>query len=67
MFLDGWRLAALYRGFFGSFIVNLYMVSGLLPVVGMPLPLVSYGGTALLATFIGFGVILSVARNNTKR
>ena len=60
-------IGGIISGFFGSFIVNLYMVSGLLPVVGMPLPLVSYGGTALLATFIGFGVILSVARNNTKR
>ncbi|WOV91321.1 MAG: rod shape-determining protein RodA [Candidatus Zeuxoniibacter abyssi] len=60
-------IGGIISGFFGSFIVNLYMVSGLLPVVGMPLPLVSYGGTALLATFIGFGAILSVARNNTKR
>ena len=48
--------------FFITFAVNLSMVSGLLPVVGMPLPLVSYGGTALISTFIGFGVILSVSR-----
>ena len=43
------------------------MVSGLLPVVGMPLPLVSYGGTALLATFVGFGCILSVSRHRRTR
>lgn len=48
--------------FFFTFIINISMVSGLLPVVGMPLPLVSYGGTALLATFAGFGFILAQAR-----
>ena len=48
--------------FFMTFTVNLSMASGLLPVVGMPLPLVSYGGTALLSTFIGFGVVLSASR-----
>ncbi|MGI9307494.1 MAG: rod shape-determining protein RodA [Gammaproteobacteria bacterium] len=48
--------------FFVNFAVNLSMVSGLLPVVGLPLPLVSYGGTALLASFAGFGVVLSLAR-----
>ena len=49
--------------FFLTFAINLSMVSGLLPIVGMPLPLVSYGGTALLATFAGFGVILAIARH----
>ncbi|MCH9758488.1 MAG: rod shape-determining protein RodA [Proteobacteria bacterium] len=53
--------------FFFTFMVNVSMVSGLLPVVGMPLPLISYGGTALLATFAGFGFILSVARDNQPR
>ena len=48
--------------FFCTFIINMSMVSGLLPVVGMPLPLVSYGGTALLAAFAGFGFILAQAR-----
>ena len=63
------RLAAsgIITGFFASFTVNLYMVSGLLPVVGMPLPLVSYGGTALLATFIGFGIILSIANDDSNK
>ena len=35
------------------------MVMGLLPVVGVPLPLISYGGTVILAVMIGFGLILS--------
>ena len=48
--------------FFLTFAVNLSMVSGLLPVVGMPLPLISYGGSALLAAFVGFGVVLSASR-----
>ena len=39
--------------------VNVAMVMGLIPVVGAPLPLVSYGGTAMLAAMIGFGLILS--------
>lgn len=58
--------AAIATVFFFTFVVNISMVSGLLPVVGMPLPLVSYGGTALLATFAGFGVVLSVARDSAK-
>jgi rod shape determining protein RodA len=40
-------------------IVNVGMVTGLLPVVGVPLPLVSYGGTAMLTTLLGFGFMLS--------
>lgn len=62
------RLAAggIAAGFFLTFGVNLCMVSGLLPVVGMPLPLVSYGGTSLLTTFAGFGIILAVARRKRK-
>ena len=40
--------------------VNMAMVMGLIPVVGVPLALISYGGTSMLATMIGFGLILSV-------
>ena len=40
--------------------INIAMVMGLLPVVGVPLPLVSYGGTAMLTVMIGFGLLLSV-------
>jgi rod shape determining protein RodA len=46
--------------FFTSAFVNMAMVSGLLPVVGVPLPLVSYGGTALISLFIGLGILMSV-------
>jgi rod shape determining protein RodA len=40
--------------------VNMGMVSGVLPVVGVPLPLVSYGGTALVSLFAGLGILMSV-------
>ncbi len=46
--------------FFTYAFVNMAMVSGLVPVVGVPLPLVSYGGTALISLFIGLGVLMSV-------
>jgi rod shape determining protein RodA len=46
--------------FFTYAFVNMGMVSGLLPVVGVPLPLVSYGGTALVSLFIGLGILMSV-------
>jgi rod shape determining protein RodA len=36
------------------------MVSGILPVVGVPLPFVSYGGTAMVSLFIGIGILMSV-------
>lgn len=39
--------------------INIAMVMGLIPVVGAPLPLISYGGTAMLAAMIGFGLIMS--------
>ena len=40
--------------------VNLGMVSGILPVVGVPLPLISYGGTSMLTLLIGFGMLMSI-------
>jgi rod shape determining protein RodA len=49
--------------FFTYAFVNMSMVSGLLPVVGVPLPLVSYGGTAMISLFIGLGVLMSVQAN----
>ena len=39
--------------------VNMSMVLGLLPIVGSPLPIMSYGGSSMLATMIGFGVVMS--------
>jgi rod shape determining protein RodA len=46
--------------FFTYAFVNMGMVSGILPVVGVPLPFISYGGTALLTLFIGIGILMSV-------
>ncbi len=46
--------------FFFYFFVNIGMVSGILPVVGVPLPLVSYGGTALVTLMAAFGMLMSI-------
>ena len=46
--------------FFVYVFVNIGMVSGLLPVVGVPLPFISYGGTSLVTLMTGFGVLMSV-------
>ncbi|WP_372611329.1 rod shape-determining protein RodA [Aquicoccus sp.] len=45
--------------FFLYFAVNMTMVTGLIPVVGVPLPLVSYGGSAMLVLMVGFGLVQS--------
>jgi rod shape determining protein RodA len=45
--------------FFTYAFVNMGMVSGILPVVGVPLPFISYGGTALLTLFVGIGILMS--------
>ena len=42
--------------------VNMGMVSGILPVVGVPLPFISYGGTAMVTMGVGLGILMSVAR-----
>lgn len=73
MLLWGLNIAVTSRDKFGTLLVigiislitwqtfiNLAMVMGLLPVVGMPLPLFSYGGSSLLTTMAGIGIILSV-------
>ena len=46
--------------FFVYLFVNVGMVSGILPVVGVPLPLVSYGGTSLVTLMAGFGMLMSI-------
>lgn len=46
--------------FFVYVFVNIGMVSGILPVVGVPLPLVSYGGTSVMTLFAGFGIVMSI-------
>ena len=66
------RIGAISRSFFGRIFcysfassifvyitVNMSMVLGLLPIVGSPLPIMSYGGSSMLATMIGFAVIMS--------
>ena len=45
--------------FFLFFAINMAMVMGLVPVVGVPLPLVSYGGSAMLVLLLGFGLMQS--------
>jgi rod shape determining protein RodA len=49
--------------FFTYAFVNMGMVSGLLPVVGVPLPFISYGGTALMTLGIGIGILMSIHRH----
>jgi rod shape determining protein RodA len=46
--------------FFTYAVVNMGMVSGLLPVVGVPLPLISYGGTSLITLCLGIGILMSI-------
>jgi len=46
--------------FFTYVFVNMGMVSGILPVVGVPLPFMSYGGTALVTLFLGLGILMSI-------
>ena len=49
--------------FFTYAFVNMGMVSGILPVVGVPLPFISYGGTSLVTLFIGVGILMSIHRH----
>ncbi len=66
------RIGSFSRSFFGKFFcygfgsaifvyitVNMAMVLGLLPIVGSPLPIMSYGGSSMLATMIGLGIVMS--------
>ena len=53
-YIWNWFLLFLYLS------LNIGMVCGLLPVVGAPLPLISYGGTSLLTVLIGLGIVLSI-------
>ncbi len=46
--------------FFFSMFINIGMVTGILPVVGLPLPLVSYGGTSVITLMAGFGVLMAI-------
>ncbi len=74
LFITGIRIAANARDKFGALLVigvlcyifwhmtvNIGMVIGILPIVGVPLPLLSYGGSSMLSTMIGLGLVSSVA------
>jgi rod shape determining protein RodA len=54
---------ALTLNFFTYAFVNMGMVSGVLPVVGVPLPFVSYGGTAMVTLGLGLGILMSIAKS----
>jgi rod shape determining protein RodA len=49
--------------FFTYAFVNMGMVSGILPVVGVPLPFISYGGTAMVTLGLGLGILMSIAKS----
>lgn len=51
---------AISLSFFSYVFVNIGMVSGLLPVVGVPLPLISYGGTSMVTLLVMFGILMSI-------
>ena len=51
--------------FFLYVLINVAMVTGLIPVVGVPLPMISYGGTAMMTTLLSFGLVLSVDVHHT--
>ncbi|GAA6154840.1 rod shape-determining protein RodA [Pyruvatibacter sp. HU-CL02332] len=53
-------VAALAVNFFLYVFINVAMVMGLIPIVGVPLPLVSYGGSAMLVILAGFGLLMSI-------
>jgi len=52
--------ASLALTFFVYVFINMGMVCGLLPVVGVPLPLVSYGGTSMVTLLAGFGILMAL-------
>jgi rod shape determining protein RodA len=59
--------AGLVTTIFFYFAINLMMVMGLAPVVGIPLPLVSFGGTAMLTVMICLGVLMSIERDGKRK
>ena len=55
--------ASITLTFFTYAFVNMGMVTGILPVVGVPLPFISYGGTALATLFVGIGILMSIHKH----
>ncbi|MCI5142044.1 MAG: rod shape-determining protein RodA, partial [Candidatus Electrothrix sp. ATG1] len=45
---------------FWQTVINLFMIMGMLPVVGIPLPLFSYGGSSLLTTLVAIGILMNI-------
>ena len=58
---------AVTLSFFVYVFVNMGMVSGILPVVGVPLPFISYGGTAMVTLGLGLGLLMSIAKTRRPR
>jgi rod shape determining protein RodA len=54
---------AVTLSFFTYAFVNMGMVSGILPVVGVPLPFISYGGTAMVTLGLGLGILMSISKS----
>ncbi len=50
----------------GQAFVNIAVVLGVIPVLGVPLPLISAGGTAMISSMIAIGIVLSFARQNAR-
>ena len=53
--------------FFLYVFINMAMVSGLMPVIGLPLPLISRGGTSIVTLFIGFGLLMSIQTHDRQK
>lgn len=61
-----WLAGSITLTFFTYAFVNMGMVSGILPVVGVPLPLISYGGTSMVTLCISFGILMSIQSDNKR-
>nr|NIM47492.1 FtsW/RodA/SpoVE family cell cycle protein [Candidatus Aenigmarchaeota archaeon] len=59
-------VVGIFAMFFFHIFVNVGMNLGILPVVGIPLPLLSYGGTSVIITFITLGIIQNIIRRHKK-
>jgi rod shape determining protein RodA len=53
--------------YLAHFLENVGMNIGLMPITGIPLPFISYGGSSMLTNFIGLGLLLNVSAKKTKR
>ncbi|MBR4384272.1 MAG: FtsW/RodA/SpoVE family cell cycle protein, partial [Selenomonadaceae bacterium] len=51
----------------GQAIANLFMVGGMIPVVGVPLPFISYGGTSLIVTMAAIGILTNIGRHGDRK